>query len=404
MPERVRVLLVGSRVLPFRHAGDKNFWLDLIRTLPGVGIDVAVLSVTLEDVAGPAPYPCRYVQPIPLSTPGGYGLFNRESVGLRQTNNYPSKTMSFPRIVATMRAMERSFRPHVVHFIDNYGPVMRSLRPLSRGTPLTVSAVAYARRHPLYDWLLIESLRSFDCIVPFTHAFLVRLQELGFDGRLRWIPWGIDPRRFHPPSDEERASALARLGLPPDALVVAWSGFPQATGLAEMEFASAVAGRCLETDPGGFAFEFCFKPEHFDPRFRSLERAGVHVRNSAEEYAAVQRAADVLLSPFLAKEATVGPSLTWLEFMAMGTPVLSTPAWGVEDVIVDRESGLVAGSLDQACAALQEVHSDRGELRRLGEGARRMVLERFTVDRAAKGYADLWRQLALEGSPRRTAA
>ncbi len=401
MPGHTRVLLVGSRVLPFRHAGDKNFWLDLIERLPEIGIDVQVLSVTLDEVKESATYPCQYVRPFAVFTPGGRSMFNQQSSWLRGTNNYPSKTVSFPRILSAIRRLDRSFRPDVIHFIDNYGPVMLSLRPMFRLMPLAISAPTYHRRHPLYDMMLLESFRSFDRVVPFTRAYAERLRELGLDGSLvRWIPWGVDTSRFQPPSSEERAAARAQLGLKPDDFVVVWAGFPQQTSMVDLDFASSVARQCIKETPEGLAFEFCFKPEHFDPRFKMLEGPGIRVRGSAEEYSTVRRASDVLLSPFLEKRATVGPALTWLEFMSMGIPVITTEAPGVEDAIAQGESGLVRPSVELTCEAIRNLQSDREGLRRLQEGARRVVSERFTVDRSAMGYSSLWREMA-EDRPRR---
>src|SRR5438034_10004418 len=48
----LRIMIVGERILPFRHAGDKNFWLDMIRRLLVAGHEVEALSRSEERRVG----------------------------------------------------------------------------------------------------------------------------------------------------------------------------------------------------------------------------------------------------------------------------------------------------------------------------------------------------------------
>ncbi len=401
LPERRRILLVGSRLLPFRHAGDKNFWLDVIARLPGLDFEVEVLSVTLEDVEAPAPYPCHYVRPIPMFPPLAGAMFNEESSGLRGTNNYTSKTVSFPRLMSAVRAMSESFHPDVIHFIDNYGPVMLTVRPFARGIPTSISAPTYNRVRFLYDFMLLQSLWSFDRVVPYTHAYANRLLAIGLDhSRVRRIPWGVDVARLHPPSPEEREAARTSLGIGGDTLLVGWSGFTQQATERDLEFAAAVARRTLKDFPKDFSFHFCFKPEHFRERYRSLESPGMRVHASPEEFTTVRLASDLLISPLVEGGVTVGPPLTWLEFMAMGVPIMSTPADGVEEAVIDSKTGLIVETVAEASDALEALRTDLGRLRGYSAAARRLVTEEFTADRSAQEYASLWREMA-EDNPRR---
>src|SRR3989475_8873322 len=61
----LRIMIVGERILPFRHAGDKNFWLDMIRRLLQAGHEVEALSVDIEATPGDG-LPIRHVPQIPI--------------------------------------------------------------------------------------------------------------------------------------------------------------------------------------------------------------------------------------------------------------------------------------------------------------------------------------------------
>src|SRR5437773_1816491 len=354
----MRVILVGTRFLPFRHAGDKNFWLEFAEVLQRMDVELEVLSVTAENVLIPSPYPCRYVQPIPMF-PLGASVFNRESHALRATNNYASKVLTFGRILAALRQMHRDFEPDAIHFIDNYGPAMLRLRRTFRKTPLTISAPSYYRRHLLYDAMLLQSYRSFDCVIPFGGPCAQRLREIGLDGgQVRQIPWGVDCERLRPPTDSERANARERLGLDKEAFVVLWTGFVQQSRPPDLEYAIAVAELALQRATSRLCFVFCFKPEHYQQGYKAFERPGIHVHGTARAFYDAREAADVLLSPLLAHGAIAGPALTWLECMSMGIPVISTIGSGAEELVTHKETGLLLSSKQDGALMIDLLNHD----------------------------------------------
>ena len=371
----------------------------MFRGLKRLGHDLRIVSVMVEDVPDDG-LPIRRVPPIPIHFRPDLRM-NVTHNYLAGTNNYVSKTISFPRIVRAVRRMRSEFRPDVIHFIENYGPAMAGLRAAFPRIPMTISAPTYQPNRPLYDLLLEASFAPFDIVVPFSEAFRKRLLELRFRReRVRMIRWGIDKERFAPASDAQRDAARKELGLPPDALVVLWTGFIQQT--TEEDFAAAVrtAGLVLDRDPSKFAFLFCFKPEHFKESFRSVERPGLRVLDSAQAFHTARLAADVFLSPIQDVRSTAAPPLAWLESLAMGIPILTTDIPGSEEAVVEGVSGLRVRTPEAASDRLRELAADAASLRRLGAGARQIAIERYSVDRAVGEYVDLWSGLA-NGSGRR---
>ena len=398
--ERLRILLVGTRILPFRHSGDKNFWLDVIHGLQHLGHDLDIVSIMVEDVPTEG-LPLHRVPPIPMYLRPDL-RFNPSHWHIAGTNNYVSKTISLPRIVRAVRRRQKEFRPDVIHFIDNYGPATMGLRAAFGKVPLTISAPTYQPDRPLYDWLLRASFTSFDVIVPFSEAYRRRLLELQFPpDRVRRIRWGIDVGRFSPPSHAEKETARKELVLGRDQLVVLWTGFIQQTGEPDLRLALRTAELTLAHHPSKYAFFFCFKPEHFKERYRQLERPGLRVFGAADAFHAARRSADILLSPFQDARTTAAPPLAWLECLAMGLPILTTEIPGVEEAVVSGRSGFAVPSAEAASQRLIEVGADPGLQRRLREGARQIAVERYSAERALEEYVDLWSSLSKGSGPRR---
>ena len=112
---------------------------------------------------------------------------------------------------------------------------------------------------------------------------------------------------------------------------------------------------------------------------------------------------DVLWSP----SAYEGQSNAILEAMAAAVPVVATDIPGTRELIVDGETGHLvstegwppnAATVNKTVAASLARHTnqildDPALARRLGEAARRRILDEFSVEEMAARYADLYRRL-----------
>ena len=80
-----------------------------------------------------------------------------------------------------------------------------------------------------------------------------------------------------------------------------------------------------------------------------------------------------------------GAPKTILEAMSCGTAVLASDVPGTRDLLEDGKTGvLTALSAEAAGKALRRLLSDAEERRRLGNAARRRILEDFSLDKVSE--------------------
>jgi len=108
------------------------------------------------------------------------------------------------------------------------------------------------------------------------------------------------------------------------------------------------------------------------------------------ELAALYHAADLFIMPSrdMNGKSREGLGLTYLEAGLCGLPAIGSRSGGVPDAIVDGETGLLVNPEDHAqiANAIIRLISDEALAQRLGQNARRRVLEDFTWERVAERF------------------
>jgi sugar transferase (PEP-CTERM/EpsH1 system associated) len=124
---------------------------------------------------------------------------------------------------------------------------------------------------------------------------------------------------------------------------------------------------------------------------------------ATEATAEALNAMDVFVLPSFSE----GMSNTLLEAMACGLAVAATRVGGNPEVVEEGRSGLLfaPGNVDELADCLRRLQQDHDLRTRLGEAARRRILERFDLKRMVKEYSDLYLELAITaGIPTRTSS
>jgi glycosyltransferase involved in cell wall biosynthesis len=217
------------------------------------------------------------------------------------------------------------------------------------------------------------------------------LRDHGLDsgGRILATPNGVDSLRFRMAADA--AAAKAALGFQPDDLVVGIVGRLVALKRHRLLFEALekLAGelptlRLLVVGDGGAERDELVAAMRAHPQAGRIVWAG-H-RNDLEN---CYPAMDLLAAP----SEIEGLSNAVLEAMACAVPVLAHQACGNAEVIDRHRSGYLADLRDAAGLAneLRAALGDPGELRRRGAEARRIVLERYSMEAMEACYRELYR-------------
>lgn len=209
------------------------------------------------------------------------------------------------------------------------------------------------------------------------------------------IPNGIDPEAFAP---RDRAFARHTLGLPANAfilLLVAYWTSARFKGLHVVP--KLLAG--LRDVPNLFVLAVGRSQA---PLSLSVPHRHVPQVDDDRLLSLFYSAADVYLLPSLQDNF---PN-TILEAHACATPVAAFASGGVPELVLSGETGALAPVGDVAAlgAAIRSLHADGALRTRMGEHARRLVLERYTLAHVGRRYADLYQSLANGGAPPNTSA
>jgi len=119
-----------------------------------------------------------------------------------------------------------------------------------------------------------------------------------------------------------------------------------------------------------------------------LER-WVHFTGSRRDIPQILAAMDLFALPSLSE----GLSLTLLEAMAAGKPVVATRVGGNPEVIEDGRNGLLVTSddVDELAAALQTLASKRRTMAaRMAQQGRQTVAEKFSLDAMVRAYENIY--------------
>ena len=395
----MRLLFVGYRFFPYRHPGDKTFWLELVRGMADRGVEADVLSVDVRPPVVPSDFPVkiRFVPAVPvrMRDPLFQGRYNTDAVEIERITNYGSKTLTLPRLAREIRQRVRQDGYDGVHLMDNLGPASPLLRALVRAVPCALSAVAYNPRGFLYDSMLWLSYAGAAQVVAFSDAFATQLAHIGVSPRLiRTIRWGVNVHGF---SGRSRTEAEKGLGLDSHSLLVAWAGFVQQTTLRDFEMALRIARDVRARMGERVTFWFCFKPAHFQAGFSRFQEPGIRVTGDSTVFHRVRDRADALLAPISDPGTILAPPLTWIEFLASGAPIFTLQTVGVDEAIEPGVGGFAEPNESQLGLRLQAVLEDPPSLNKLSLGARVLAGERFDLRRCVDEYVGLWSDLVSTG-------
>ncbi|MBN1544394.1 glycosyltransferase family 4 protein [Candidatus Woesearchaeota archaeon] len=272
--------------------------------------------------------------------------------------------------------------------------------------PIGALAMYYANKHrkPLVsfvhsvEWFLFsKSLKRFREFVEFTirkvipflynkcdmiivpfEGMIPLLEEQKIDSKKEVVYLGVDVRRFQPA--ESKILAKERVGLNPNNVVIGYLGrFGREKDVPTLYDAF----RKLHAERPNTTL-LLVGGELKEP-FEDMEDVKVvgPVDNAVQYYQAM----DIYVLPSL----TETTSLTTMEAMACGLPVVVTPVGYVEKYVEHKRNGFVfpARNVDRLYILLRKLAKDLYLRKEVGKAARQAMMEKHTWERTADGIAKI---------------
>jgi glycosyltransferase involved in cell wall biosynthesis len=269
------------------------------------------------------------------------------------------------------------FRPRIIltehgrHYPDQVSPVRRAVNRLALD-------------------------RLADVVTACCHFSAEGLAKLdGFARRrIEIIENGIEVNRYSPPVD--MAASRADVGLDPDRryIIHVARQHPVKDQATLLRAFAASAPDLPRTDllmvgDGPLRTEL----ENLAIELRIAER--VKFLGIRDDIPDLMRAADVFALTSLSEAA----SLTLLEAMASGLPVVVTDVGGNPEIVRHEREGLLVprGDVGSCATALRRLIVDRDLAKQLGAAGRNRILQRYQLTRTVNQYYQLYRRLAGRG-------
>lgn len=197
--------------------------------------------------------------------------------------------------------------------------------------------------------------------------------------RIEVIYKGIDPTPYL--SNPEEGAALRReLGIADDAPLVGFVGqIIERKGIRDLVWSIP---RVVEQMPG-VRFLFVGEGKLADFVLSKTRELGVaeHVVNAGfrKDIPAVMKAVDLLVLPSVVE----GFGYVLVEAMAAAKPVVATNVSSIPEIVQHDETGILVDvhDPDRLAAAIVAVLASPGRGRAMGESGRRVMLEKFTLER-----------------------
>jgi glycosyltransferase involved in cell wall biosynthesis len=239
-------------------------------------------------------------------------------------------------------------------------------------------------------------LRDADAFVAMSRLIRDELVGAGVPPeRVRHIPHGVDLDRFRPADAKERQELRRRLGLPPEGVLVIFTG-RLLRGKGVEALLQAFAGQeprahlLIVGSGGGQALSV---EDAVRERVARGDLAGrVIMTGRVENVEDYLRASDIFAFP----SEFEGLGISLIEAQACGLACVASKTGGIVDIIEDGKTGLLVspGQVDELAVGLAALLSDEDRRRGIGQAGRKSALERFDVQDSLDRYRALFRELA----------
>jgi glycosyltransferase involved in cell wall biosynthesis len=247
-------------------------------------------------------------------------------------------------------------------------------------------------------------LRKADGFVAITSGIVVELTSHDVKpGLIHSIPNSVDTVKFYPVSTSQKHSLREKLNVPKKNVIITYSGrlvsykgLPLLVGVAKRILREFNDVGFVLVGSGGIDIHNCEAELKDYVKTYGLEDS-IYFPGQVDNVHEYLQASDVFVSP---TEKDAFP-LALIEAMACGLPVISTPVGGIQEIITDRQNGLLVEprNFQQLDDTIRALLADTALSVSLGKAAAQTVKERYSEEIVTTKYTQLFcNALRLEGS------
>jgi glycosyltransferase involved in cell wall biosynthesis len=390
-PSSKNILLLGFGFCLQRISADKNFWLELSKELSSEVNRLVVVSVNSS--------PIRFQQEKNIWLYNIQRPFHKtkdEGKILRfQFQRHPlyweilERSATLLKLIPFLRKLARLHNIEAIHLMDNFGCSTGLLKLFFPKVKIYATAITYnshslpAELYSFYQRIVFGNL---DKVVVSSQAYREKLLARGFPKeKVKVIHWGV-------PVENSKENLLLKTKKNSSKKVILWSGFTQQIKEESFYHSLSLAQKITKKNPA-VEFIFAFKPECFQSKYKAFQGKNLRiVSTTPQSFARILEQTDLLLAPVENQKSTIAPPLTWIECMALGIPIMSTQAPGVNEVLKHNLTGFVAKSNEELEAAVEKVLEEEKHLSEVSQKAKEWVKENYSLKDISQNYLRLWRK------------
>jgi glycosyltransferase involved in cell wall biosynthesis len=334
-----------------------------------------------------------------LKKPGGYaqrlashaeGFY---SLGLSEAGGVRALATFFPALVRLVR-VTREVRPHIVHSFLFRANILARLAAAAAGVPVCISSIRViepaGRLKNLVDRMTASRVTAYTAVSEAVRTYIHEQIGVPFE-KIVTIYNGIEKEKV---ADPETVSCQPETSGGRQLFIGLFGRFDKQKG---HDILIAAARRLLEN---GCNVKIYFYGEGPNEAFlRRMVRDG-----GLESRVAFMGVTDSVQECMAGMDIIVQPSL-WegmpnavLEAMAAGKPVVASRISGIDEMVIDGDTGLLCepGNPVALAEALQRLYSRPREAVRMGQRAAQQVREHFTFENTFARTLELYNRLCRQ--------
>jgi hypothetical protein len=390
---KIDVLYISVGFSGFKMASDKNFYIDLFEELTRSGLKLLVISLS-DPKQGmiyfdnkTQPYPIIHLKrPFHLKNPSRYWKLNKNFISYRHHHNlfweHFERNITLRFWNTFIKKIISATHPGCIHLLDAFIGM-----PRFYNVPRIITQSKTEIKNPfIYKHYIKSIFRKNSTGILFNPA-QKKYFPLPVLNRSKFIiqPWGLKFR-----NREETASMSARSNFltDPRHILFLWAGYIQQIGYNDFLFAKNFAETAVRFFPN-IEFIFSFKPEIDIALPESSER--IKFIKPGQDFKQLMNASDILFSPVKRRATVIGPPLTWIEYISLKKPILTTEIDGIDSYFRKNESIFLFRNEIDFISIMTKISKKEVDLDVVGQNAFRVYKEHFVLDSIAENYIKIYR-------------